>query len=153
LRRAAPPRRRVGLRHPARRGGHLPAGPGRGRGAAPHAGRVGRGARRDGRGGRRLQGARPPGGGARAGRGGRAGTRGARRGRRPPGWAVPSVTTPPPYTFRAVDALVTNFHLPRSSLLLLVAAFTGLGSLKAAYRTAVEHEYRFYSYGDAMLVI
>jgi S-adenosylmethionine:tRNA ribosyltransferase-isomerase len=66
---------------------------------------------------------------------------------------VTDLTICPPYSFRAVDALVTNFHLPRSSLLLLVAAFTGLDSLKAAYRTAVEHEYRFYSYGDAMLIL
>jgi S-adenosylmethionine:tRNA ribosyltransferase-isomerase len=66
---------------------------------------------------------------------------------------VTDLTICPPYSFRAVDALVTNFHLPRSSLLLLVAAFTGLGPLKAAYRTAVEHEYRFYSYGDAMLIL
>ena len=66
---------------------------------------------------------------------------------------VTDLTISPPYTLRAVDALVTNFHLPRSSLLLLVAAFTGLESLKAAYRTAVEHEYRFYSYGDAMLIL
>src|SRR5262249_4895453 len=66
---------------------------------------------------------------------------------------VTDFTSSPPYTFRAADALVTNFHLPRSSLLLLVAAFTGLESLKAAYRTAVEQEYRFYSYGDAMLIL
>jgi S-adenosylmethionine:tRNA ribosyltransferase-isomerase len=63
------------------------------------------------------------------------------------------LTIRPPFTFRAVDALVTNFHLPRSSLLLLVGAFTGLDSLRAAYRTAVEREYRFYSYGDAMLIL
>ena len=62
------------------------------------------------------------------------------------------LTIRPPFAFRAVDALVTNFHLPRSSLLLLVAAFTGLDSLRAAYREAVEREYRFYSYGDAMLI-
>jgi S-adenosylmethionine:tRNA ribosyltransferase-isomerase len=63
------------------------------------------------------------------------------------------LTVCPPYTFRAVDALVTNFHLPRSSLLLLVAAFTGLESLHEAYRVAVEQGYRFYSYGDAMLIL
>jgi S-adenosylmethionine:tRNA ribosyltransferase-isomerase len=63
------------------------------------------------------------------------------------------LTIAPPYTFRAVDALVTNFHLPRSSLLLLVAAFTGLESMHAAYREAIEREYRFYSYGDAMLIL
>ncbi len=54
--------------------------------------------------------------------------------------------------FRAVDALLTNFHLPRSSLLLLVAAFAGRERVLAAYREAVERGYRFYSYGDAMLI-
>jgi S-adenosylmethionine:tRNA ribosyltransferase-isomerase len=52
-----------------------------------------------------------------------------------------------------VDGLITNFHLPRSSLLMLVAAFGGREQVLAAYREAVEREYRFYSYGDAMLVI
>lgn len=55
--------------------------------------------------------------------------------------------------FRAVDALLTNFHLPRSSLLLLVAAFAGRDATLAAYQEAVRTGYRFYSYGDAMLVI
>jgi S-adenosylmethionine:tRNA ribosyltransferase-isomerase len=55
--------------------------------------------------------------------------------------------------FRVVDALLTNFHLPRSSLLLLVAAFVGREPLLAAYRHAIEHDYRFYSYGDAMLIV
>jgi len=59
----------------------------------------------------------------------------------------------PPYPFRVVDALLTNFHLPRSTLLMLVAAFAGHEETMAAYREAVEHRYRFYSYGDAMLVI
>jgi S-adenosylmethionine:tRNA ribosyltransferase-isomerase len=59
----------------------------------------------------------------------------------------------PPYRFRAVDALVTNFHLPRSSLLLLVSAFAGIDLIRRAYRTAVEEQYRFYSYGDAMLIL
>jgi S-adenosylmethionine:tRNA ribosyltransferase-isomerase len=58
----------------------------------------------------------------------------------------------PPYRFRAVDALVTNFHLPRSTLLLLVGAFAGVDLTRAAYKTAIEQEYRFYSYGDAMLI-
>jgi S-adenosylmethionine:tRNA ribosyltransferase-isomerase len=52
-----------------------------------------------------------------------------------------------------VDGLVTNFHLPRSSLLLLVAAFAGRERLLAAYREAIARGYRFYSYGDAMLVV
>jgi S-adenosylmethionine:tRNA ribosyltransferase-isomerase len=59
----------------------------------------------------------------------------------------------PPYTFRAVGALVTNFHLPRTSLLLLVSAFAGVELIRRAYRTAVEEAYRFYSYGDAMLIV
>jgi S-adenosylmethionine:tRNA ribosyltransferase-isomerase len=63
------------------------------------------------------------------------------------------LTIRPPFSFRAADALVTNFHLPRSSLLLLVAAFCGLESMHEAYRTAVAHEYRFCSYGDAMLIL
>jgi S-adenosylmethionine:tRNA ribosyltransferase-isomerase len=58
----------------------------------------------------------------------------------------------PGYAFRAVDALVTNFHLPRSSLLLLVSAFAGVDLIRRAYMTAVQEEYRFYSYGDAMLI-
>jgi len=59
----------------------------------------------------------------------------------------------PPYTFRAVDALLTNFHLPRTTLLLLVASLAGEGRLREAYAHAVRERYRFYSYGDAMLVV
>lgn len=59
----------------------------------------------------------------------------------------------PPYRFRAVDALLTNFHLPRTTLLLLVAAFAGEALLRRAYAHAVEARYRFYSYGDAMLIV
>ncbi len=59
----------------------------------------------------------------------------------------------PPYQFRVVDALVTNFHLPRSSLLCLVSAFGGVDLVRRAYKTAVEQGYRFYSYGDAMLLL
>jgi len=59
----------------------------------------------------------------------------------------------PGFTFRIVDALMTNFHLPRSSLLMLVSAFGGRDAVLAAYREAVAREYRFYSYGDAMLVL
>ncbi|HTK32354.1 MAG TPA: tRNA preQ1(34) S-adenosylmethionine ribosyltransferase-isomerase QueA [Candidatus Saccharimonadaceae bacterium] len=59
----------------------------------------------------------------------------------------------PPYEFRAVDALLTNFHLPRTTLLLLVAAFAGPDLMRRAYAHAVESRYRFYSYGDAMLVV
>jgi S-adenosylmethionine:tRNA ribosyltransferase-isomerase len=59
----------------------------------------------------------------------------------------------PPYAFQAVDVLLTNFHLPRTSLLLLVAAFAGEELQRGAYRHAIAERYRFYSYGDAMLVI
>jgi S-adenosylmethionine:tRNA ribosyltransferase-isomerase len=58
----------------------------------------------------------------------------------------------PPYRFRVVDAMVTNFHLPESTLLMLVSAFAGREKILAAYRHAVEQEYRFFSYGDAMLL-
>jgi S-adenosylmethionine:tRNA ribosyltransferase-isomerase len=59
----------------------------------------------------------------------------------------------PGYRFRVVDALVTNFHLPRSTLLMLVAAFAGHGATMAAYDAAIRDGYRFYSYGDAMAVV
>ena len=59
----------------------------------------------------------------------------------------------PGYRFRVVDALLTNFHLPRSTLLMLVSAFAGLDLIRTAYRVAVEERYRFYSYGDAMLIL
>ena len=59
----------------------------------------------------------------------------------------------PGHEFRAVDALITNFHLPRSTLLLLVAAFAGRDRILEAYRHAVAAGYRFYSYGDAMLIV
>jgi S-adenosylmethionine:tRNA ribosyltransferase-isomerase len=63
------------------------------------------------------------------------------------------VTITPGYKFRAVDALLTNFHLPKSSLLLLVSAFAGKDLVLAAYKHAVEQCYRFYSYGDCMLIL
>ncbi len=58
----------------------------------------------------------------------------------------------PGYTFKAADALMTNFHLPRSTLFMLVAAFSGLDTMHAAYAHAISHGYRFYSYGDASLL-
>jgi S-adenosylmethionine:tRNA ribosyltransferase-isomerase len=63
------------------------------------------------------------------------------------------LTVTPGYRFRAVDALLTNFHLPRSSLLVLVGAFAGRERVMAAYRHAVAAGYRFYSYGDCMLIV
>ena len=56
----------------------------------------------------------------------------------------------PGYAFRVVDCLITNFHLPRSTLLLMVSAFAGSERVMAAYRHAIDADYRFFSYGDAM---
>ncbi|MFC2041091.1 tRNA preQ1(34) S-adenosylmethionine ribosyltransferase-isomerase QueA [Chloroflexota bacterium] len=67
------------------------------------------------------------------------------------GWV--SLFIVPGYQFRVVDALVTNFHLPRSTLLMLVTAFAGDGLIKTAYREAIAQQYRFYSFGDAMLIL
>ena len=58
----------------------------------------------------------------------------------------------PGYSFRAIDVLLTNFHLPRSTLLMLVAALAGLDRIKAAYAHAIAERYRFFSYGDACLI-
>jgi S-adenosylmethionine:tRNA ribosyltransferase-isomerase len=59
----------------------------------------------------------------------------------------------PGFAFRHTDALITNFHLPESTLLALVMAFTGVELTREAYATAIRERYRFYSYGDAMLII
>ena len=59
----------------------------------------------------------------------------------------------PPYEFRAVDRLITNFHLPRSTLLMLVAAFAGYELIMLAYQEAIREQYRLYSYGDAMVIV
>lgn len=59
----------------------------------------------------------------------------------------------PPFVFRTVDAMITNFHLPRTSLLMLVSAFAGFDTIRRAYRHAADNAYRFYSYGDAMLIV
>lgn len=59
----------------------------------------------------------------------------------------------PPYRFKVVNALLTNFHLPRSTLLMLVSAFAGRGLIRQAYDTAIREKYRFYSYGDCMLIV
>jgi S-adenosylmethionine:tRNA ribosyltransferase-isomerase len=63
-----------------------------------------------------------------------------------------SIFVTPGYRFRAVDLLLTNFHLPRSTLFMLVAAFSGLDCMKRAYAHAIGTGYRFYSYGDACLL-
>ena len=58
----------------------------------------------------------------------------------------------PGFDFQVVDVLITNFHLPKSTLLMLVSAFTGFDTMHALYRHAVAQRYRFFSYGDAMLL-
>jgi S-adenosylmethionine:tRNA ribosyltransferase-isomerase len=70
-----------------------------------------------------------------------------------PGAGDTSLFIYPPYTIRAVGRLLTNFHLPRSTLLMLVCAFGGYEQVMRAYGEAIEQQYRFYSYGDAMLVV
>jgi S-adenosylmethionine:tRNA ribosyltransferase-isomerase len=80
-----------------------------------------------------------------------AATRGS--GRVATGPALATVFLHPGHEFEIVDVLLTNFHLPQSSLLMLVAAFAGRERVLDAYREAVAHGYRFYSYGDAMLII
>ncbi|MBW8000773.1 MAG: tRNA preQ1(34) S-adenosylmethionine ribosyltransferase-isomerase QueA [Planctomycetes bacterium] len=69
------------------------------------------------------------------------------------GQGVTKLFIQPGYEFKTVDAMVTNFHLPKSTLLALVAAFAGLENTLTAYHHAIEQRYRFYSYGDAMLII
>ena len=58
----------------------------------------------------------------------------------------------PGYEFKVVDCLLTNFHLPKSTLLMLVSAFAGLGNIRQAYKHAITNKYRFFSYGDAMFL-
>lgn len=64
-----------------------------------------------------------------------------------------SIYIKPGHTFHAIDGLITNFHLPRSSLLVLVSALAGVDLMREAYAEAVREKYRFYSYGDAMLIL
>lgn len=70
-----------------------------------------------------------------------------------PGFGMTDLYITPGFVFRATDALITNFHLPRSSLLVLVAAFVGRERILEAYQEAIQKGYRFYSYGDATLII
>jgi S-adenosylmethionine:tRNA ribosyltransferase-isomerase len=70
-----------------------------------------------------------------------------------PGAGWTSLFIRPGHTFRVVDHLLTNFHLPRSTLLMLVSAFAGRDVVMRAYEEAIRQRYRFYSYGDAMLIL
>lgn len=76
----------------------------------------------------------------------------AKSGRLQAGCGDTDIFITPGYRFRVIDRLITNFHLPKSTLLMLVSAFAGTDEIKAVYRHAVEQEYRFFSYGDAMLL-
>ena len=58
----------------------------------------------------------------------------------------------PGYTFKAIDALITNFHLPKSTLVMLVSALAGTDKIMAAYKEAINKKYRFFSFGDAMFI-
>jgi S-adenosylmethionine:tRNA ribosyltransferase-isomerase len=71
----------------------------------------------------------------------------------PPWQGTTNLFIRPPFEFRAIDALMTNFHFPRTTLLVLVQTFGGAELIAEAYRQAIEEEYRFYSYGDAMLIL
>lgn len=75
------------------------------------------------------------------------------QGRIRPGRGVCDLFAYPGYRFKVVDAMITNFHLPRSTLIMLVAAFTGRERILAAYREAIDRGYRFFSYGDAMMIV
>jgi S-adenosylmethionine:tRNA ribosyltransferase-isomerase len=70
-----------------------------------------------------------------------------------PDHGVTDLFISPGFAFRVIDGLLTNFHLPKSSLIMLVAAFAGLDRVRTAYRSAIAAQYRFYSYGDAMLIL
>ena len=76
----------------------------------------------------------------------------AANGKLQPGFAETNLFILPGYRFRVVERLLTNFHLPKSTLLMLVSAFAGIERVRAAYRHAIDARYRFFSYGDAMLV-
>jgi S-adenosylmethionine:tRNA ribosyltransferase-isomerase len=70
-----------------------------------------------------------------------------------PGQGWTDIFIYPPYEFKGVDSLVTNFHLPRTTLLALVYTFAGIDLARKAYKHAITEGYRFYSYGDAMLIV
>jgi S-adenosylmethionine:tRNA ribosyltransferase-isomerase len=69
-----------------------------------------------------------------------------------PGSSSTDIFITPGYTFKVVDALLTNYHLPRSTLLMLVSAFAGKTFILEAYKKAVQERFRFFSYGDCMLI-
>lgn len=69
-----------------------------------------------------------------------------------PGEGETDIFITPGYRFRVVERLLTNFHLPRSTLLMLVSAFGGMENIRYAYQHAISRHYRFFSYGDAMLI-
>jgi S-adenosylmethionine:tRNA ribosyltransferase-isomerase len=151
--RAGPQGSGAGPGHPPRGGGHLPARGVGGPGSPPHAHRGLPGAPGGGGGGESLQGHRR--------KVWAVGTTVVRTlesaagedGRVRPGAGETHLFIHPPYRFKAVDRLITNFHLPRSTLLMLVAAFAGYEVTMEAYRAAMAGEYRFYSYGDAMAIL
>lgn len=74
------------------------------------------------------------------------------QGRLVSGFGETDIFITPGYRFQVVECLLTNFHLPRSTLLMLVSAFGGVEAVRAAYRHAIDKRYRFFSYGDAMLI-
>ncbi len=76
----------------------------------------------------------------------------AGNGRFDPGWQETSIFITPGFEFQAVDKLLTNFHLPESTLLMLVSAFAGIETIRHAYAEAIREEYLFYSYGDCMFL-
>ena len=76
----------------------------------------------------------------------------SRSGQLEAGWGDTDLFITPGYQFKAVDAMLTNFHLPESTLLMLISAFAGYDSVMKAYQHAIEKQYRFFSYGDAMLL-
>ena len=141
------------LRDAACRRRHLPAGEGRRHRRPPHACRMGHRLERD----RRARSTRARAAGGRIVAVGTTSLRLLESAAREDGTIAPfagdtAIFITPGYRFRAVDLLMTNFHLPRSTLFMLVSAFAGLDTMRAAYAHAIANGYRFYSYGDACLL-
>ena len=76
----------------------------------------------------------------------------AQSGKLQPGTGETRIFITPGFRFQVVDCLITNFHLPKSTLLILVSAFAGMESIRSAYQHAIDARYRFFSYGDAMFL-